>query len=105
MTSGSCIEPLTTILLRLGRGDRVSTNAFRFAALHESAFGPKRTSNPLSRSIRGKADMKHTSRDFGIGAFGALENSLVIEVIGWLDARQKHWQPAHWARSPGNWRV
>jgi hypothetical protein len=34
----------------------------------------------------GKADMKHTSRDFGIGAFGALEYSLVIEVIGWLDA-------------------
>jgi hypothetical protein len=43
MTSGSCIEPLTTILLRLGRGDRVSTNACRFAALHESAFGPKQT--------------------------------------------------------------
>src|SRR5262249_20030268 len=61
--------------------------------------------NPLSRSIRAKAHMKLTSRDFGIGAFGALENSLVIEVIGWLDARQKHWQPAHWARSPGNWRV
>ena len=43
------------------------------SALHMSAFG-------------GKADMKHTSRDFGIGAFGALEYSLVIEVIGWLDA-------------------
>ena len=71
------------------------------------AFGPKRTF-PFAlhmSAFGGKADMKHTSRDFGIGAFGALENSLVIEVIGWLDARQKHWQPAHWARSPGNWRV
>ena len=42
---------------------------------------------------------------FGIGAFGALENSfLLVEVIGWLDVRQKHWQRAHWARSPANWR-
>jgi hypothetical protein len=53
-----------------------------------SVIGPKRTSHfALQMSaFGGKADMKHTSRDFGIGAFGALEYSLVIEVIGWLDA-------------------
>ena len=51
-----------------------------------SAIGPKQTcASALHMSaFGGKGDVKHTSRDFGIGAFGALEYSLVIEVIGWL---------------------
>ena len=52
----------------------------------------------------GSANLIHDCR-FGIGAFVAIENSfLLVEVIGWLDVRQKHWQPAHWTRSPANWR-